>query len=114
MIGKLPAGSHARVEQKKVLEYLLNPGHPQGGSKANFFLARGFNTGSWQALCDALITQGRDNSVTKVTQTQYGTRYQVDCNCPTPDESNPCIRSIWEITAIAPAPRLLTAHPLGN
>jgi hypothetical protein len=44
-----------------------------------------------------LLAQGRDNLVTKVTSHAWGARYQVDCNCPTPDGSNPCIRSVWEL-----------------
>jgi hypothetical protein len=43
----LPGISSARVEQKKIAEYLLNLDHPQGASKARFFQARGFSTQMW-------------------------------------------------------------------
>ncbi|MBI3148384.1 MAG: hypothetical protein HYZ17_07710 [Betaproteobacteria bacterium] len=108
----LPNSERALVEEKKILEYLLNPAHPDGGPKARFFQARGFDAARWFEMRDALVAQGRDNPVVKVTRHQWGTRYQVDCRCPTPDRVNPCIRSIWELAHAAACPRLLTAYPL--
>lgn len=114
MTGRLPNGDGALVEEKKLSEYLLNLQHADGASKARFFLARGFTAAAWPTMRDALIAQGRNNRVTKMVQTTWGTRYQVDCHCPTPDGSNPCIRSVWEIANEGPCPRLLTAYPLAN
>jgi len=34
---RLPNADRARVEQSKIVEYLLNREHPDGGSKARFF-----------------------------------------------------------------------------
>lgn len=107
----LPGAECARVEQGKIVGYLLNLGHTVGGAKARFFLARGFSPGLWQQLADALVTQGRENLVTKIVSTEWGMRYQVDCHCPTPDGVNPCIRTVWEIGIDAQCPRLITAHP---
>jgi hypothetical protein len=114
MTGKLPGVSRALVEQQKIMEYLLNLAHEQGAGKARFFLARGFSLAEWPAFGEALIAQGANNQVTKMTQTEYGVRYHVDCHCPTPDGTNPCIRSVWEIAPDGRCPRLLTAHPLKN
>ena len=112
MSARLPNCACAEVEEKKIVDYLLKLAHPQGGSKAKFFLARGFAVAEWQTLRVALQVQGRDNLVTKVTRHPWGARYQVDCNCPTPDGSNPCIRSVWELPDPTACPRLITAHPL--
>ena len=112
MTNKLPNSTTAYVEEKKVVEYLLNLSHPDGKSKAKFFSAFGFSVGAWQVMGNALTAQGRNNTVTKVTSTQWGTRYEVDCHCPTPDGQDPCIRSVWEIRLDDSRPRLLTAHPL--
>lgn len=114
MTQELPNAACAVVEEKKIVEYLLNLAHPDGGPKAKFFLARGFSAPAWKTMRDSLTAQGRDNRVTKVTRMQWGTRYQVDCNCPTPDGVNPCIRSVWEIGLESLCPRLLTAYPLAN
>ena len=90
----------------------MNLAHPQGGSKAKFFLARGFSPNSWEAFQNALVKQGTTNAVVKVVDNELGKRYTVECTCPTPDERNPCIRSVWEVKIENPAPRLITAHPL--
>lgn len=108
----LPRSECAVVEQKKIVEYLLNPAHPDGASKAKFFLARGFGAAQWQTMQTALQAQGNRNLVTKVTLHPWGARYQVDCHCPTPDGINPCIRTIWELASASAYPRLLTALPL--
>ena len=114
MSRQLPNSACAQVEEKKIVDYLLNPAHPDGGSKAKFFLARGFDAADWKAMRTALITQGRVNPVAKTVPHPWGTRYQVDCHCPTPDGANLCIRSIWELPSAEGCPCLLTAYPLSN
>lgn len=110
----LPNSIAAQVEERKIIDYLLNPAHPDGGSKAKFFLTRGFAVADWKTMRAALTTQGSVNPVTGTVPHPWGTRYQVDCHCPTPDGANPCIRSIWELPSAAGSPRLLTAYPLSN
>jgi hypothetical protein len=39
---RLPNAARAIVEQHRLRQYLLNPAHPVGGSKAAFFIAHGF------------------------------------------------------------------------
>lgn len=107
----LPHIERAEVEEKKIREYLLNLAHPTGGSKAKFFRGRGFNDTAWQVLRAALIEQARRNPVADQSKDEYGQRFVVDCYCPTPDGSNPCIRTVWEVTPKNPCPRLITAHP---
>src|SRR5712671_5185755 len=38
----LPNAANATLDDAKITQYLLNPAHPVGGSKARFFLSRGF------------------------------------------------------------------------
>jgi hypothetical protein len=114
MCARLPLSDAAFVEEKKITKYLLDPAHEDGQSKARFFLARGFTVGDWEAFRDALVVQGKTNTVTKVTPHEFGDRYQVDCNCPTPDKMNPCIRTVWELKQGTDSPRLITAHPIDH
>ena len=109
---KLPNSNDAWVEEKKIRQYLLNSSHVDGASKAKFFKARGFSDSSWQTMQTALVTQGVTNRVIKTVDNEFGKRYTVECTIPTPDTSNPCIRSVWEIKPEDGRPRLLTAHPL--
>jgi hypothetical protein len=106
----LPNADRALVEERKVIEYLLNVDHPEGGSKAKFFIAQGFALRDQSKLRASLIIQGRVNAITRTVETEWGARYTVECRCPTPNGRNPCIRTVWQMED--GAPRLLTAIPL--
>ena len=108
--GKVPHAVNAVVEEKKVVSYLLNLDHKEGASKAKFFLKRGFAIGSWRTFATALARHAQTQPVTNIEETEFGTKYQVECQRETPDEKNPCIRSVWIIEDEQP-PRLVTAHP---
>jgi len=44
---KLPHAEDARVDQEKILRYLLSREHPDGAAKAAFFLRFGFTAADW-------------------------------------------------------------------
>ncbi len=108
---KLPRASRARVEEGKVVGYLLSTYHPDGRSKAAFFGSFGFSAARWELLADALHAHGVNGDVTSVAASDYGTRYSVDGIIETPDGPNPRLRTVWLIDRRG-APRLITAHPL--
>jgi hypothetical protein len=113
MIGSsLPHAAAANVEQSKITAYLLNLAHRQGGSKAKFFLRRGFTPEKWEEFADALRHHAKHNPVVQTKSTFFGVNYTLNCNLPTPDQSSPCIRTVWEVRPEDPRPRLITAHPL--
>lgn len=115
MIGaNLPNFSAAKVGHSKVTAYLLALEHPKGGSKARFFLARGFAPKKWEELSDALRHHAKHNKVAQITHTHFGVKYALDCNLPTPDHSSPCVRTVWVITDEEPVPRFVTAYPLSD
>jgi hypothetical protein len=111
---RLPNASLALVEREKITEYLLNAGHRYGASKARFFSRFGFSLESWEMLAEALREHGRQHEVSKITETNYGPRYEVEGELKTPDGRNPQIRSVWQFDHGEVAPRLITAYPLGN
>jgi hypothetical protein len=84
---KLPNAQSATVPERKVTHYLLNPGHPAGGSKADFFLRFGFTVTEWRRLAEALIRHAQDNEVAATEQTAHGNRYVVDGLLIAPDGS---------------------------
>jgi len=75
---KLPNAHLATVPARKMTHYLLNPAHPAGGSKANFFLRFGFTVENWEHLAGALLQHARENEVIAIERTPYGVRYAVD------------------------------------
>jgi hypothetical protein len=108
----LPNARLAVVEQPKICEYLLNPAHRFGASKARFFNEFGFTVDAWMALAVALKEQGLNNDVTRVRETPFGPRYEVDGELAAPDGRRPRVRTIWQFDQGQIAPRLITAYPL--
>ncbi len=109
---KLPNVDQAIVEEAKISEYLLNPTHRFGASKAKFFADFGFTVEQWQQFAIALKQQAHDNEVAKVKQTGYGPRYEIEGELAAPDGRRPRVRTVWQVDAGEVVPRLITAHPL--
>ena len=109
---KLPNADKLVVEREKIADYLLNPTHRYGASKARFFLHFGFCLEAWEQLAQALREHGQKNDVTKTRETGFGPRYEVDGRLDSPDGRQPRVRSVWQLDEGAVAPRLLTAYPL--
>ena len=109
---KLPYADGAVVNRRKITDYLLSGRHPDGRSKAAFFSGFGFRTTHWRTFAEALRAHGEDGTVTALTQTPYGVRYNVDGVIQTPDGRNPRVRTVWIVASGEDKPRLVTAHPL--
>ena len=108
---KLPRAKRARVDERKVVGYLLSTHHPDGRSKAAFFGSFGFSAARWELLADALRDHGMNGEVTSIATSDYGARYSVDGVIETPDGRNPRVRTVWLVDENG-KPRLITAHPL--
>lgn len=109
---KLPNAHQATVPERKITEYLLNPAHPAGGSKATFFLRHGFTVGDWQKLAEALLQHARENEVVETEETPHGCRYAIDGPLAGADGTRLNVRSAWYINPHSEVPRFVTAHPL--
>jgi hypothetical protein len=109
---KLPNADLAVVPERKVTHYLLNPGHPAGGSKAAFFIGFGYTAAEWQRLAASLLRLAHENEVVEMEQTPHGQRYVVDGRIVAPDGTPLNIRTAWFIDAAGATPRFVTAHPL--
>lgn len=100
-----------RVDQDKVVDYLLNPMKSRG--KAAFFLKMGFSPDKWEELANALKFQAASNAVVLEVESQYGKRYSIDGELETPDRRfpPPRIRTVWIAEPDSVEWRLITAHP---
>ncbi len=111
---KLPNYQQAIVPQKKITQYLLSLTHPDGKSKAKFFLKFSFTPDAWEIMASAFMKHIADHELVKIEPSPFGTRYVIECELITPDGRNPCVRSIWFI-AIEDEdhiPQLVSAYPL--
>ena len=105
---RIPFFENAIVPEGKIAEYLLNPDHADGASKARFFMRIGFDAGTLSA---ALLKHIRENDFTEVETTLYGTKYGVEGLVDSPFGFRFYLRSIWIIPNGEPFPKLITAYP---
>jgi hypothetical protein len=109
---KMPNADKLIVEREKIVDYLLNPAHRFGASKARFFVRFGFDLEHWQHLAAALKSHGQTHDVKRVRETGFGPRFEVEGNLKAPDGRSPLLRSVWQLDHGAVAPRLITAYPV--
>jgi len=105
---KLPNPNTLVVEREKIADYLLNPAHRYGASKARFFTGLGFRIEEWERLGE----HGRTHDVARTRETGFGPRYTVEGVLKAPDRRRPRVRTGWQMDEGAIAPRLITAYPL--
>ena len=111
MTDKLPNAERAQVETRKVTDYLLSTDHPDGKSKAKYFIEHGFVINQPDSLARSLIKHGQTQPVIKESVSEFGKKFILECQCETPNGRNPCIRSVWIVEIGTLEPRLVTAFP---
>lgn len=95
MIGSRVPFRNALVPHKKIVHYLLDLAHPDGGSKATFLIAPGFRPDDPKALADALLEQVTTNPVVSIRHGRYGAQFTVEGRMPMPDGTSRNVLSVW-------------------
>lgn len=101
---RLPRVDALVVEREKVTDYLLNPAHRYGASRARFFAAFDFRIEEWETLAHVLREHGRSHAVTKVKETGFGPRCEVEGELIAPDGRRPRVRTVWQLDEGGVAP----------
>lgn len=107
----LPNKESSLVELKKVTKYLLDVNHPIGGPKSAFYFGYGFTLANPDLLIRALIHHANNRDVCETIESDYGTKFILKCEIPTPNQMNPCVLSVWILNKGSETPRLVTAYP---
>jgi hypothetical protein len=108
----MPNASLADISETKVLGYLLNPGHPDGASKAAFFTAMGYRKAEWRVLRQSLAAVALTGRIRAVAATDHGVKYIIEGDVNVPRGDAATIRTIWIIDTDTDVPRLVTAYPV--
>lgn len=108
---RLPNGERGLVERDKVVNYLLNPRHPEGAGKAGFFFSSGFRQEEWHALAEGLLRVAAEGIVAHVVESPHGRKYIVDGPLRTPNKQTVLVRTVWIREPGRDRPRLITAYP---
>ena len=103
----------AIVERHKIVDYLLNPSHPDNGGKAQFFQTLGFSVERPELLIEALRTVAQTGEVAEHVESVYGEKSVVDGSISSHTEETQAriVRTVWIIDRGSEAPRLITAYP---
>lgn len=109
---KLPNYEQAIISRKKITQYLLSLTHPDGKSKAKFFLRFGFTEDAWEIMATASINHAANHELAKIEESPFGMRYVIEGELITPDGRNPEVRSVWFMTTGDNIPKLVSAYPL--
>ena len=107
----LPNVQSAIVSREKIVDYLVNPEHPDGAGKAAFFTAMGFRADRWQDLANALLELAKSQPVFATLASAHGSKYIVDGAIDTPSGRSVTVRSVWIVDHEGLTPRLVTAYP---
>jgi hypothetical protein len=103
---------NAVVPEAKIVRYLLDSDHPEGGSKAKFFLEGGFSVDQWRSLAAALVATAA-SSVNRVDiPTPYGVKCVMDSDLTFPNGVKRLVRTVWIVETGETVPRFVTAYPL--
>jgi len=107
---ELPYRDRLRVDQAKIVDYLLSVTNSRG--KATFFLDLGFRTENRTLMADSLIKHAQTHPVSVMVASQWGARYSVDGILESPSGRRARVRTVWIIETGTEQPRLVTAHPV--
>lgn len=100
-----------RVDEAKILDYLLNADHPEGRSKAGFFMAMGFASHNWEDLRRALLRAPIHGVQVDTETTRYGDKAVFIHEIHGPNGVNRLVRTVWFRASSDVGWRLVSAYP---
>ena len=100
------------VHRTKIVDYLLNPDHAEGGPKAQFFLSCGFSRDDPPEFIRELFWHATAASFVRAVDGLWGTKFVFEGMLVTPNARNPRIRSVWHRAPGARLAELVTAYPI--
>jgi hypothetical protein len=107
----LPNAEKAVVAEAKVIDYLLNPAHLDGATKARFFVALGFSRDEWEVLAGRLRHLAETAVIASTVESVHGIKYIIEGPITGPRGRIANVRTVWIVDAGATAPRFVTAYP---
>lgn len=108
--GRVPRAAEAVVEDRKVVDYLLNPKHERGRHKARVFSsALGITAEDWAYLKAALEVGVRTAPIVAIRERIGGPIYTVRIEVVGLNRNSAFVVTGWQVSADAP-PRLVSAY----
>ena len=108
--GRMPYALNASTTQNKIQGYLLNSNHPRGKSKAEVIRkVLGYHYENWDILSDKIYHAVQTGEVIKMTETAYGTKYEIPVSITGETGRSLVLHTVWQLDDQSQIPRLITA-----
>lgn len=98
------------IEKKKVVGYLLNVSHPDGGGKAKLLIQHGFDSDNIDVFINSVITHAQKAETISELETPFGTKIILEGILDTPSGKPLLIKSVWILSSKTPI--LVTLYPV--
>ncbi|MGE0636512.1 MAG: DUF6883 domain-containing protein [Bacteroidia bacterium] len=109
---KIPSDSILEIDKNKIQNYLLNPNHPDGKAKADFFIANGINSNTAKEFENLLKHQATTIEITKELITLFGKKYIFESRIEFPNGKLHLIRSVWITGQTEKVIKFVTAYKI--
>lgn len=107
---KLPNGDQAIVEDRKLLDYVLNPTHPVGRHHALLFdRLLGITSQNYLALKEALVQGAKEQGVEPGRPSEHGRKFNMRLEMSGPKGTKNVV-AVWLIEQGTEHPRLVTCY----
>ena len=107
----VPNADQAVIDERKLREYLLNPDHIDGASKARFLAEAGYSRANASDLERDLRAQHLTQEAAPGRPSPYGRKYEVSAGLTGPNGVSLRLRSIWIVRFGQARPELVTLIP---
>jgi len=102
----------AIIPDWKLQDYILNPDHPVGGSKARFIAdVLGYTAANRLDLRDAILAELPRYPARRGGTDGFGTRFEVLMRLSGPTGRTASVLTVWTVRPGSLAPQFVTAHP---
>ncbi len=102
----------ARIDDRKVRDYLLSPTHPIGRSKATWFRSLGYTQDDWKRLRDDLLATSAQGLAVVCAPDAHGQKFEVRATLTGPSGRTRQITAVWMVRHDEDHPRFITAYPV--
>ncbi len=111
MLERVPNAENARIEPRKLREYVLNSEHSTGQFKARFFAQMGYTAENWQRLEQDIRSQHLTKPAEEGQRSPFGRKYTVTAPLQGPSGPARQVTTVWIIRHGEQAPDLVTIEP---
>jgi hypothetical protein len=107
----IPNAASAVIAPEKLRDYLLNPAHRRGSTKARLLIHCGYRTDAWHVLETDLRAQHLTADFSIGKENSYGRQFEIRAPLTTPSGRTVVFESIWQIDHGSDTPRFITMYP---